>query len=72
MKFIVDSWKDLPEKLKFLREGEGMSARGLSIKAEYDPSYVSMIESGSRFPRLDAWEKLFGALGYQMIIQLEK
>ena len=51
-----------PEVMKFLRESNGMSARGLSTQAGVSPSYVSKMERGELVPTLDTFAKLVKVL----------
>lgn len=54
-----------PETLfKQLRTQSGFSQNRLSVKAGYDHSYVSRIESGSRKPTPEALESFIEAMGF--------
>ena len=55
-----------PENLfKELRTRSGLSQARLSLKAGYDHSYVSRIESGSRRPTPEALEAFIVAMGIE-------
>lgn len=49
-------------RLKGYREGRRVSQSKLAERAEFDHSYVSRLESGSRMPTRDAVERLAAAL----------
>src|SRR5437879_291292 len=49
-------------RLRKLREGRALSQRDLAGEA-VDPSYISLLESGSRLPTLQVVVQLSGALG---------
>jgi transcriptional regulator with XRE-family HTH domain len=49
--------------LKLARALANLSQKDLAARAGLDPSYVSLIEKGSRLPSLTALEKLGEALG---------
>jgi repressor LexA len=55
------------DKIKELRELRGISQRQLAIKAELDPSYLSIVESGKRTNiTLDVARRLSAALGVNL------
>jgi transcriptional regulator with XRE-family HTH domain len=49
--------------LKLARALANLSQKDLAARAELDPSYVSLIEKGTRRPSLTALERLAEALG---------
>ena len=53
---------DFGSLLKGYREGRRVSQSKLAERAEFDHSYVSRLESGSRTPTREAVERLAGAL----------
>jgi hypothetical protein len=52
-----------PQLLKMLRERAGLSARALSSKCGFSPSYVSKAEAGILVPTLDNFARLVNTLG---------
>lgn len=56
--------------LRRAREQAGLSKRKLASLAQFDPSYITHLESGKRKPSLDALEAIAGSLGIPMSVLL--
>jgi len=54
--------------IKVLRASRGLTQKQLSLKAELDTSYISLIENGHRSPSLDRLEVIAGALGVPLYL----
>lgn len=54
---------EVGEKIRIARKAQGLTQTELAKKAGVSANTVNRYETGKTFPRLDALERVFGALG---------
>lgn len=62
---------DLGKTIRTLRESKGMTRLELSEAAGISESHLKKIESGSRRPGIDTYQKIIDVLGADIVIQDE-
>ena len=62
---------DLGRTIRIMREAKRMTRPELSEAAGISESHLKKIESGSRRPGIDTYQKIMGILGADMVMQEE-
>lgn len=65
----IDTDTDLGKSIRKMREAKGMSRAALAERVGISDSHLKKIESGSRKPGIDTYQKILNALGACIVIE---
>ena len=65
----IDTDTDLGKSIRKMREAKGMSRAALAERVGISDSHLKKIESGSRQPGIDTYQKILNALGASIVIE---